>query len=184
MNLLSEGNKRIKRLCNKLKIPLKARLVAQILYSRVYTTSQHDHEFLSLCCINLSCKIVDSCLDEFLIFNTNRINFKEIKEVEKYICNKINHSFNIVPIHFIYIKFAKALGKDLHYNTLTVLDEIHEDDRILRIKYFDNESKEFYPGDVALSLFNNDEISFLVNKLKMFINFDGIDDVRYTFLKI
>ncbi|RVD92173.1 cyclin K [Tubulinosema ratisbonensis] len=168
MNLLSEGNKRIKRLCNRLGIPLKTRLVAQIIYSRVFSTSQHDHEFLSLCCINLACKIIDTYFDENLIFNTNKINYKEIKEIEKYICNKINHNFNIFPIHFIYIKFAKILNKGLHYNTLTVLDEIHEDDRILKIKYFENENKMFCGGDVALSLFKDSEVSFLVDKMGMF----------------
>ncbi|KCZ76279.1 hypothetical protein H311_02727 [Anncaliia algerae PRA109] len=180
--MLGEGSKKIKQLCNKLRIPLKSRLTAQIIYSRVYATHQHDNYFLILCCINLACKIAETPFDDKVIFSSDKPNYKEIKEVEKYISIRINHSFNIIPLHFIYLIFTKLICKTYNHSFLDLLDEMHEDERILSIKYFHYESRGFSAGDIVISLFKDEDAKHIAEVLGLSLNYSGLDEIRETIL--
>lgn len=181
----------IHKITEDLHIPLKSRLIALILYANAFNKVECGHLLrLSLVCINLACKIeetyyrLEKIIEHFCIsFSNFEVRKDELARIEVEVAKKIDFSFEVTPVHFVYFKLIKTLNTTKPSACkMKAIEAIHLDSRILKLRYFQN--GEFSPGDVALSLIDDVELRCLAASRGIFIDFYKLNRIRSSLFRV
>lgn len=170
-----------------LNMPLAQRLVALIIYANTFDKVEHcTFPKLSLICISLACKIQEICCrTEKIIehcnahFNSFDIKKEEIARIEVDVARSIGFEFEIAPASLVYFRLVRTCKAQVSLSRLRMMESIHLDSRILRLKYF--AQGEFAPHDVALAIMDDRHIREMCEAQGLFADFCAIDRIRSVF---
>ncbi|KAM0688006.1 hypothetical protein COBT_000742 [Conglomerata obtusa] len=173
-NNFDTGSELINLLAQTLQIPIQTCLTAQIIYAKMYPIPiTMETKDLAYVCIFLASKIEETYIKlEYLIaamYKITKINSckQNIVKIENYIVQKLNYNFSPLHIH----TYIGKICNTLEFSDISLFnkaDKLYNCQQINLVSII--EESKFHPFMVALSLFENEQIKKLEEK--MYIEFD------------
>lgn len=188
-NDINEGNRTIIQLSRVLQTPYKSKIISQIIFQQTYPRffRKESHNVVALVSVYIASKINETLVKLELILEAvsmmgyidasisrDRLIILECRMIELF-----GFKFDIRPAQFFLLRIGKTLNIDV-LKRLIVLDDVHGDNRVNFIDYFDGMYK---PELVALGALSDHELQLFECFFCVSVDRPVIEEIRTVLFK-